>query len=102
MDRAHAEMKAIDQSLGEVPLPAQVTLRDVQVAVRVVVVHAPQRWPDATLCRNDRAPYPCRLARWGRRVLEVRGFSVADVDALIDRGDPLAEAALRLAGEERR
>src|SRR5688500_1999760 len=74
--------------LREIPLPPYVTGEDAQFAVRAVVVHAPRRWSGGTVCRNDASPHPCRLHRWGRRVLALRGLRPADIDALIERGDP--------------
>ncbi|SCL34788.1 hypothetical protein GA0074692_3925 [Micromonospora pallida] len=76
--------------LQEIPLPPYVTGEDAQFAVRAVVVHAPRRWSGGTVCRNDASPHPCRLHRWGRRVLALRGLRPADIDALIARGDPAA------------
>ena len=76
--------------LREIPLPPYVTCEDAQFAVRAVVVHAPRRWSGGTVCRNDASPHPCRLHRWGRRVLALRGLRPADIDALIERGDPTA------------
>jgi hypothetical protein len=78
------------EALPEVPLPPYVTAEDAQFAVRAVVVHAPEQWPQGTVCRNDKLAYPCRLHRWGRRVLALRGLSDADVEALIAAGDPHA------------
>ncbi|MGY0002970.1 hypothetical protein [Micromonospora sp. I033] len=77
--------------LREIPLPPYVTGEDAQFAVRAVVVHAPRRWSGGTICRNDASPHPCRLHRWGRRVLGLRGLPPAEIDALIERGDPAAE-----------
>ncbi|MET8834297.1 hypothetical protein ABZV78_10315 [Micromonospora sp. NPDC004540] len=77
--------------LREIPLPPYVTGEDAQFAVRAVVVHAPRRWSGGTICRNDASPHPCRLHRWGRRVLALRGLPPAEIDALIERGDPAAE-----------
>ncbi|MEV0156968.1 hypothetical protein AB0H57_25010 [Micromonospora sp. NPDC050686] len=81
--------------LREIPLPPYVTGEDVQFAVRAVVVHAPRRWSGGTVCRNDASPYPCRLHRWGRRVLALRGLPPAEIDALVERGDPVAPVASR-------
>ncbi|MEV4464965.1 hypothetical protein AB0J51_15230 [Micromonospora echinofusca] len=78
----------IDQILGEVPVPASLTPEDVRLAVRAVVVHAAEEWPAGPLCRNDGATYPCRLHRWGRRVLERHGLSERQVDALVRHGNP--------------
>ncbi|MGW4501581.1 hypothetical protein ACWENR_23580 [Micromonospora sp. NPDC004336] len=78
----------IDQILGEVPVPASLTPEDVRLAVRAVVVHAAEEWPAGPLCRNDGATYPCRLHRWGRRVLERHGLNGRQVDALVRHGNP--------------
>ncbi|MEH0818577.1 MULTISPECIES: hypothetical protein [unclassified Micromonospora] len=78
----------IDQILGEVPVPAPLTPDDVRLAVRAVVVHAAEEWPNGPLCRNDGASYPCRLHRWGRRVLETHGLNERQIDALIRHGNP--------------
>lgn len=78
----------VGEVLGEVPLPPYVTAEDVRFAVRAVVVHAAELWPAGPVCRNDGAPYPCRLHRWGRRVLRLRGLSDHEIDELVERGDP--------------
>ncbi|TDC45876.1 hypothetical protein E1258_29895, partial [Micromonospora sp. KC207] len=78
----------IDQVLGEVPVPASLTPEDVRLAVRAVVVHTAEEWPSGPLCRNDGASYPCRLHRWGRRVLEAHGLNGRQIDALIRHGNP--------------
>ncbi|SCE77858.1 hypothetical protein GA0070607_1460 [Micromonospora coriariae] len=78
----------IDQVLGEVPLPAPLTPEDVRLAVRAVVVHTAEEWPTGPLCRNDGASYPCRLHRWGRRVLETHGLNERQIEALIRHGNP--------------
>ncbi|GIJ30126.1 hypothetical protein Vqi01_52880 [Micromonospora qiuiae] len=84
-------MDAIDQALGELPMPPYVTAEDVGFAVRALAVHAAEQWPEGPRCRNDRAPHPCRLHRWGRRVLHERGLSEEQVRALLAE----QEAALR-------
>ncbi|TDC60581.1 hypothetical protein E1258_14330 [Micromonospora sp. KC207] len=78
------------EGLRDIPLPPYVTGEDAQFAVRAVVVHAPRRWSGGTVCRNDANPHPCRLHRWGRRVLALRGLRAAEIDLLIERGDPAA------------
>ncbi|MGK5738608.1 hypothetical protein [Micromonospora sp. URMC 103] len=78
----------IDQVLGEVPMPAPLTPEDVRLAVRAIVVHAAEEWPAGPKCRNDGATYPCRLHRWGRRVLLAHGLNDRQVDALIRHGNP--------------
>ncbi|MFG3685624.1 hypothetical protein [Micromonospora sp. NPDC047740] len=84
--------------LREIPLPPYVTGEDAQFAARAVVVHAPRRWSGGTICRNDASPHPCRLHRWGRRVLALHGLPPAEIDALIERGDPNAEPRPRRPG----
>ncbi|MER5332850.1 hypothetical protein [Micromonospora sp. NPDC002717] len=81
--------------LREIPLPLYVTAEDAQFAVRAVVVHAPRSWSGGTVCRNDASPHPCRLHRWGVRVLAQRGLRPADIAALIAQGDPTAEPPQR-------
>ncbi|MFI6262240.1 hypothetical protein [Micromonospora sp. NPDC051006] len=78
----------IDQVLGEVPVPAPLTPEDVRLAVRAVVVHTAEEWPTGPLCRNDGATYPCRLHRWGRRVLSAHGLNDRQIEALIRHGNP--------------
>ncbi|WDZ87091.1 hypothetical protein [Micromonospora cathayae] len=78
----------IDRALGDLPLPVPLTPEDVRIAVRAVVVHAAEEWPAGPRCRNDGLPYPCRLSRWGRRVLETHGLSERQVDALVRHGNP--------------
>ncbi|MEV0156977.1 hypothetical protein AB0H57_25055 [Micromonospora sp. NPDC050686] len=78
----------IDLILGEVPVPAPLTPEDVRLAVRAVIVHAAEEWPTGPLCRNDGATYPCRLHRWGRRVLETHGLNERQIEALIRHGNP--------------
>ncbi|MEU8260506.1 hypothetical protein AB0C02_07780 [Micromonospora sp. NPDC048999] len=84
--------------LREIPLPPYVTGEDAQFAVRAVVVHAPRSWSGGTICRNDASPHPCRLHRWGRRVLVLRGLRPAEIDELIERGDPAADPSLHRPG----
>ncbi|MFC4107452.1 hypothetical protein [Micromonospora zhanjiangensis] len=83
--------KSTDQTrraAGEIPVPEFATPEDVQLAVKAVVVHAPEQWPAGPLCRNDGVPFPCRLHRWGRRVLLQHGLSERQVNALVDNGNP--------------
>ncbi|MEU3113397.1 hypothetical protein ACIODS_31800 [Micromonospora chalcea] len=76
-------MDSIDRILGDIPLPPYVTAEDVAFAIRAITVHAPEQWPEGPRCRNDRAPHPCRLHRWGRRVLDQRGLTDRQVHALV-------------------
>ncbi|PZG00856.1 hypothetical protein [Micromonospora deserti] len=80
-------MQSIDEVLGELPMPPYVTAEDVTFAVKAVAVHAAEQWPDGLRCRNDRAPHPCRLHRWGRRVLDQRGLTNGQIQALIAEQD---------------
>ena|SRR2546430_12438628 len=56
---------------------------DIRLALRVVIVHLGESWPHGEYCRNCGAPFPCRLARWGRRVLAYAGYTEAAIAALI-------------------
>ena len=89
----------VSRALGDIPLPVYVTAQDVQFAARAVAVHAPEEWPAGTVCRNDRAAFPCRLHRWSRWVLAEHGLSDAEIDALARRGSgPVGGAARRAVG----
>lgn len=76
-------MDSIDRILGDIPLPPYVTAEDVTFAVRAITVHAPEQWPEGPRCRNDRVPHPCRLHRWGRRVLDLRGLTDRQIHTLV-------------------
>jgi hypothetical protein len=76
-------MDSTDDILGELPLPPYVTAEDITFAVKAITVHAAEQWPDGPRCRNDRAPHPCRLHSWGRRVLDQRGLTTRQICALI-------------------
>jgi len=78
---------AMEKVLGELPVPWVVTVEDVRLAIRAVLVHTPEEWPTGPLCRSDRTPYPCLLHRWGRRVLRSRGLPDDVIDELAARGD---------------
>ncbi|MEU5944570.1 hypothetical protein ABZ793_03305 [Micromonospora sp. NPDC047465] len=78
---------AVESALGELPVPWYVTAEDLKLAIRAVLVHAPESWPAGPVCRSDRTPYPCRLHRWGRRILRSRGLTDQAVDELVARGD---------------
>jgi hypothetical protein len=74
--------------LDEFPVLTPVSDEDVLLAVRSVVVHAPEQWPVGPLCRSERVPHPCRLARWGRGTLRAAGLTEARMDELVAAGDP--------------
>lgn len=86
---------AMEKVLGELPMPWVVTAQDVRLAIRAVLVHAPEDWPTGPLCRSDRTPYPCLLHRWGRRVLRSRGLTDEAIDELAARDEALACVAHR-------
>jgi hypothetical protein len=94
----HRRVDPVGEVLGEVPLPPYVTVEDAQFAVRAIVVHGPEDWPAGAVCRNDEAPHPCRLHRWGRRVLTRYGLTDAEIDELAARGDPDATVPDRRNG----
>ncbi len=81
---------AMEKVLGELPMPWIVTVEDIKLAIRAVLVHAPEQWPTGPLCRSDRTPYPCLLHRWGRQVLRSRGLPDDVIDKLATRGETLA------------
>ncbi|MEV4720288.1 hypothetical protein AB0J94_24065 [Micromonospora noduli] len=76
--------------LDDFPVLTPVRDEDVALAVRAVLVHAPEQRPVGPLCRSERVPHPCRLARWGRGALRAAGFTEARVDELVAVGDPTA------------
>ncbi|GAB4102029.1 hypothetical protein GCM10028790_10470 [Micromonospora taraxaci] len=71
--------------VDDLPLPQYVTTVDVVLALRAVTVHAPEQ-PDGARCRKDEAAHPCRLHRWGRRVLEERGLTDGQIQTLLSGG----------------
>jgi hypothetical protein len=83
----------VGDALGELLVPSPVTAEDMTLAVRAIAVHASEDWPTGPRCRNDGAPHPCRLARWGHRVLRIGGFDEGRIVALVEGGDPDATPA---------
>lgn len=69
--------------LPEFPVDRLRLHQDVPLAGRAVMVHQAEAWPTGTYCRNDRAPHPCRLARWGRGVLAAAGWSEERIAELV-------------------
>ncbi|MBM0236873.1 hypothetical protein JNW88_06420 [Micromonospora sp. ATA32] len=49
--------------LADFPVLTPVTDEDLALAALAVRVHVPEPWPHGLLCRSERVPYPCRLAR---------------------------------------
>ncbi|MEU8183157.1 hypothetical protein AB0B85_19605 [Micromonospora sp. NPDC049044] len=70
----------------ELPLPPYVTREDVVFALRAVTVHGPEQRLDGERCRKDDARHPCRLHRWGRRVLHERGLTDGQIQTLVEGG----------------
>ncbi|MFI5836237.1 hypothetical protein ACIA5A_21435 [Micromonospora sp. NPDC051300] len=60
--------------LADFPVLVPVPDEDLVLAQLAVRVHVPERWPQGPLCRSERVPYPCRLARWGHATLHAAGF----------------------------
>jgi hypothetical protein len=61
--------------LADFPVLTPVTDEDLAIAARAIRVHAPEPWPRGLLCRSERVPYPCRLARWGHATLDAAGLT---------------------------
>ncbi|MBY8872328.1 hypothetical protein K7640_10805 [Micromonospora sp. PLK6-60] len=68
--------------LADFPVLTPVTDEDLTLAALAVRVHTPESWPHGLLCRSERVPYPCRLARWGRATLDAAGLPDGEVEAL--------------------
>jgi hypothetical protein len=62
-------------------LPGQ---EEVQLARKAVCVHAREHWQHGDFCVNCRAPFPCRLHRWGRRVLTAGGWTDREIVQMIE------------------
>ncbi len=72
-------------ALEEYPVDPEHLDRDVGLAQKAVVIHAPEQWPSGTYCTNCHDRHPCRLHRWGRQVLCLAGWRDAEVTALLRR-----------------
>jgi hypothetical protein len=72
--------KNVTTLIDDFPVLTPVTDEDVAIAVRAVRTHVPESWPEGELCRSERVPYPCRLARWGRATLEAAGLAEAQAE----------------------
>ncbi|MEU4555578.1 hypothetical protein EV382_6510 [Micromonospora violae] len=79
-------MESSDEATDDLPMPPYVTAEDVVFALRAVNVHAPEQQPDGQRCRKDQAAHPCRLHRWGRRVLAKRGLTDEQIQTLLNGG----------------
>jgi hypothetical protein len=81
-----------------IPVDRRPNDMETQLAQRAVTVHAIEQWPHGASCRNCRAPFPCRLHRWGRRMLNAAGWD----DVAIACGSVRSAAALDGMGEDLR
>jgi hypothetical protein len=61
--------------------------RDQSLAKWLLVTHQPESWPQGLLCRNDRAPWPCRLHNWGAAVLLDAGWPDEAITEFIERAE---------------
>jgi hypothetical protein len=61
--------------LEDFPVPTPVTDDDLALAARAVRVHVAEAWPQGPLCRSERVPFPCRLARWGHATIAAAGLT---------------------------
>jgi hypothetical protein len=80
----------LDHAYGaaaDLPVDTTVTQEQLWLAVRAVLIHTAQRWPSGVYCANDRSPYPCRMRRWGERVLLSAGWRGEDIAALARQAD---------------
>ncbi|GIG95403.1 hypothetical protein Pma05_19760 [Plantactinospora mayteni] len=78
----------------EIPLPVWIGEEHVRFAVRALVLHLPGDEPTGPRCLWDEHPHPCRLARWGRRVLAARGLSDEAIDVVVQRADPYIDLSI--------
>ncbi len=61
--------------LADLPVSTPVTDEDLTLAALAVRVHVPEPWPQGLLCRSERVPYPCRLARWAHATIHAAGLT---------------------------
>lgn len=61
--------------LADFPLLNPVADEDLALAAQAARVHAPKRGPQGELCRSERVPYPCRLARWAHTTIHAAGLT---------------------------
>ena len=72
---------------GVALLAEPVAQDELSLAVRAVLVHTAQQWPGGVYCNSDRSAYPCRLRRWGERVLLSAGWQEEDIAAMVRRAE---------------
>ncbi|HEY0696597.1 MAG TPA: hypothetical protein VGD43_02175 [Micromonospora sp.] len=80
----------IGSFVREIPVRVPVSEGDVRLAVHAVVRHVADGHPPQARCGRDGQPYPCRLGRWGRRVLLAAGVRYSRILDLAAGGDPYA------------
>jgi hypothetical protein len=78
MDRSDipGTLQSIPRAADRISRPgnAGVNREELRLALRAVLMHTAQQWPGGVYCGNDRSPYPCRMRRWGERVLLSAGW----------------------------
>ncbi len=89
-DLAATDSIGMAERPGELPVLVPVREEHLWLAVRAMVTHAPQESASGVVCRKDGQAFPCRLARWGRRLLVTVGVSEQRVDEMVAAGDPYA------------
>ncbi|SCF34659.1 hypothetical protein GA0074695_5872 [Micromonospora viridifaciens] len=77
--------------LADFPVLTPVPDEDLALAVRAVRVHAPETWPHGLLCRSERVPYPCRLARWGHATVAAAGLTAEQLTGSTFRTESRSE-----------
>ena len=86
MDRSDipGTLQAIPRVIEPANRPGQsaVTREELRLALRAVLMHTAQQWPGGVYCSNDRSPYPCRMRRWGERVLLAAGWEHERIQAI--------------------
>lgn len=63
---------------------AVISEQELYHARRAAVVHVPQEWPHAVVCRNCHARYPCATALWGLGTLKATGWELSDLFDLLE------------------
>jgi hypothetical protein len=72
-------------SLDDIPIDVGQARFDIGYAQRAVIVHQGQDWPGGRFCQNCHGRWPCRMCRWGVRVLLLGGWSHDDIRHLVAR-----------------
>jgi hypothetical protein len=85
VERAFSATDVLEEFLG--PTDRAEAERDLCFGQKAVVIHRGEDWPAGRVCRNCHEPWPCRLHRWGLRVLVTAGWGAADVAQLVARAE---------------